>query len=40
MAERLFLASGTVKWHISQILTKTNSRNRAEAIARVLGTPS
>ncbi len=39
IGERLFLASGTVKWHISQILTKTNSRTRAEAIARILGTP-
>jgi PAS domain S-box-containing protein len=39
IGERLFLASGTVKWHIRQIMTKTNSRNRAEAIARILGTP-
>jgi len=40
IAERLFLTEGTIKWHVRQILTKTNSTNRAEAIARVLGTPS
>ena len=39
IAERLFLTEGTIKWHVRQILTKTNSTNRAEAIARVLGTP-
>jgi PAS domain S-box-containing protein len=39
IGERLFLAAGTVKWHIHQIMVKTNSRNRAEAIARILGTP-
>jgi PAS domain S-box-containing protein len=39
IGERLFITSGTVKWHISQILTKTNSRSRAEAIAHILGTP-
>lgn len=39
IAERLFLTEGTVKWHVSQILTKTNTSNRVEAIARVLGTP-
>jgi PAS domain S-box-containing protein len=38
IAERLFLTEGTIKWHVRQILTKTNSTNRAEAIARVLGT--
>ena len=29
----------TVKWHVKQILTKTGSSNRAEAVARVLGAP-
>ncbi len=38
IGERLFLTEGTVKWHLRQIMVKTNSRNRAEAIARVLGT--
>jgi DNA-binding NarL/FixJ family response regulator len=37
IAERLVLTEGTVKWHVSQILTKTNTSNRVEAIARVLG---
>ena len=27
------------EWHVKQILAKTNSANRAEAVARVLGTP-
>jgi PAS domain S-box-containing protein len=40
IGERLQLTEGTIKWHIRQILTKTNSRNRAEAIAHVLGTPT
>ena len=26
-----------VKWHVKQILAKTGSANRAEAVARVLG---
>ena len=39
IAERLFITEGTVKWHIKQILAKTASSNRAEAVARVLGTP-
>jgi len=38
IAERLFVTEGTIKWHVKQILAKTNSSNRAEAIARVLGT--
>ncbi len=38
IAERLFLTEGTVKWHVSQILNKTDTNNRAEAIARVFGT--
>ncbi len=38
IGERLFLTEGTVKWHVQQILTKTNTSNRAEAVARVLGT--
>ncbi len=37
IAQRLVLTEGTIKWHVSQILTKTNTSNRAEAIARVLG---
>jgi DNA-binding CsgD family transcriptional regulator len=37
IAERLFLTEGTVKWHVKQILAKTASSNRAEAVARVLG---
>lgn len=40
IAKRLFLTEGTIKWHVRQILTKTNSSNRAEAIARVLGKPA
>jgi DNA-binding NarL/FixJ family response regulator len=39
IAERLFVAEGTIKWHVKQILAKTNSSNRAEAVARILGTP-
>jgi PAS domain S-box-containing protein len=39
IGERLVLTEGTIKWHVQQILAKTNTRNRAEAIARVLGTP-
>ncbi len=39
IAERLVVTEGTIKWHVRQILAKTNSSNRAEAIARVLGTP-
>ena len=39
IAKRLFLSEATVKWHIKQILTKTASSNRAEAVARVLGAP-
>lgn len=37
IAERLFLSETTVKWHLKQILSKTASANRAEAVARVLG---
>lgn len=39
IAERLFVTEGTVKWHVKQILARTGSANRAEAIARVLGPP-
>jgi PAS domain S-box-containing protein len=39
IAERLVVTEGTVKWHVKQILTKTGSANRAEAVARVLGEP-
>ena len=38
IAQRLFVTEGTIKWHVKQILAKTNSSNRAEAVARVLGT--
>jgi len=38
IAERLFVTEGTVKWHVKQILAKTNSSNRAEAVARALDT--
>ncbi len=39
IAERLVVTEGTIKWHVKQILAKTNSTNRAEAVARVLGAP-
>jgi PAS domain S-box-containing protein len=39
IAERLVVTEGTVKWHVKQILAKTASSNRAEAVARVLGAP-
>ena len=39
IAERLVLTESTVKWHVKQILAKTASANRTEAVARVLGTP-
>jgi DNA-binding NarL/FixJ family response regulator len=37
IAEQLVVTEGTIKWHVRQILAKTNSTNRAEAVARVLG---
>ncbi len=37
IAQRLYISETTVKWHIRQILVKTNSSNRAEAVAHVLG---
>ncbi len=37
IAQRLYISETTVKWHIRQILGKTNSSNRAEAVAYVLG---
>lgn len=39
IGERLVVTEGTIKWHVRKILAKTNSTNRAEAIARVLGRP-
>ena len=39
IAERLVVTESTVKWHVKQILAKTASANRTEAVARVLGTP-
>jgi DNA-binding CsgD family transcriptional regulator len=38
IAERLVVTESTVKWHVKQILAKTGSTNRAEAVARVLRT--
>jgi PAS domain S-box-containing protein len=37
IAERLHVTEGTVKWHVKQILTKTGTANRTEAVARLLG---
>jgi PAS domain S-box-containing protein len=37
IAQRLYISETTVKWHIRQILVKTNASNRAEAVAHVLG---
>jgi PAS domain S-box-containing protein len=37
ISRQLFLSEATVKWHVKQILIKTRSSNRAEAVARVLG---
>ena len=39
IAERLVVTEGTIKFHVRKILAKTNSTNRAEAVARVLGEP-
>ena len=39
IAERLVVTEGTVKWHVKQILAKTASTNRTEAVARVLRAP-
>ena len=39
IAEELVVTEGTIKWHVRQILAKTNSTNRAEAVARVLAVP-
>jgi len=39
IAERLVITESTVKWHVKQILAKTASSNRTEAVARVLRTP-
>lgn len=40
IAQQLFVTEATVKWHVKQILAKTASSNRAEAVARVLGVPA
>ena len=40
ISRQLFVSEATVKWHVKQILTKTRSSNRAEAVARVLGASS
>lgn len=39
IAERLVITEGTVKWHVKQILAKTGTSNRAEAIACFLRRP-
>ena len=39
IAERLVVTEGTIKFHVRKILAKTNSTNRTEAVARVLGAP-
>lgn len=39
IAQRLMLTEGTIKWHVKQILAKTGSSNRAEAIARFVRGP-
>lgn len=39
IAERLVVTESTVKWHVKQILAKTASANRTEAVGRVLRTP-
>jgi PAS domain S-box-containing protein len=38
IAKQMFITEATVKWHVRQILTKSNSTNRTEAVARLLGT--
>jgi DNA-binding CsgD family transcriptional regulator len=37
IAKQLFITSSTVQDHIKSMLDKTESRNRSEMIARVLG---
>jgi DNA-binding NarL/FixJ family response regulator len=39
IGERLVVTEGTIKWHVRRILAKTNSTNRTEAVAGVLGAP-
>ena len=38
IAKQIFVSKSTVKWHLKAILSKTNSTNRTEAVARVIGT--
>jgi PAS domain S-box-containing protein len=38
IGKRMFLSEAAVKWNVSQILSKSNSTNRTEAVARLLGT--
>jgi PAS domain S-box-containing protein len=40
IAKQMFVTEATVKWHVRQILTKSNSTNRTEAVARLLGSNS
>ncbi len=40
IGERLFLAEGTVKWHVRQILRALGVTNRAQAVARYLAPPT
>lgn len=37
IAQRLFISETTVKWHVRQILAKTNASNRTEAVVHVFG---
>ena len=37
IAEQLYITSSTVQDHIKSMLDKTESRNRSELIARILG---
>jgi PAS domain S-box-containing protein len=40
IAERLYLTEGTVKWHVGKILRALGVANRAQAVARYLGSAS
>ncbi len=39
IAERMFVAEGTVKWHVGKILRALGVANRAQAVARYLAPP-
>jgi PAS domain S-box-containing protein len=40
IAKQMFITEATVKWHVRQILIKSKSANRTEAVARLLGSNS